>query len=301
MTNSQPKTNAQAIESIKNNVISKYLKSYHTGLINPKDLYLMRMEKAIETLKENSKFSVEDYVSYYAAKAIVAIARGELGKAEQLYSKAIKLSPNNPSSLADYNNILVGLGRFDEAQEYIENHFSKGGQKYEFLFNLYVCSLRNLDFSSFLSHYGEIRHKDVFSSENKMEMEKFHMFSQQLNRMKSDLEAIDVDVATYSEFFDILYAFHKKIFYDPLYISCSIENDEDQYIAIDIFVDVTICESLSFTSEFENILVNHAVEKNSNKILSKFLVYYKSLDTLNDEDQCVKGNIYLGMNEEWMV
>lgn len=300
MSTRQPITNAQAIESIKDEVINKYLTSYHTGLINPNDLFLIRAEKAVEALKKNNTFSAGDYVSYYAAKAIIATAKGDLYKAEQLYLKAIKLSPNNLYSLSDYNNILLGAGRFSEAQEYIENHLSKGGQEYGLLFNLYICSLKNLEFSSFLKYYGEIRHKDVLSDESKRELEKFFDFSHQLSRMKSDLDAIDVDVATYSEFFDVLHKFNKKNFYDPLYISCSIENGEDKYIAIDVFVDVTIGESLSLTSKFENILVKHAVESGRDDILSKFLVYFKSLDTLIEEPH-VKGNIYLGMNEEWIV
>lgn len=300
MAPNQPITNAQAIESIKDEVITKYLASYHTGLINPNDLFLIRAEKAIETLRKSSTFSAGDYVCYYAAKAIVATAKGDLYKAEQLYFKAIKLSPNNSDYLSDYNNILLGSGRFNEVQEYIENHLSKGGQRYEFLFNLYICSLKNLEFSNFLNYYGEIRNKDVLSEENKRDLEKLSVFSQQLNRMKKDLEAIDVDVATYSEFFDVFYDFYRKNFYDSLYISCSIENSEDQYIAIDVFVDVTIGESLSLTSRFENILVKHAVESGRDDILSKFLVYFKSVDTLR-ENSHVQGSIYLGMNEEWIV
>lgn len=300
MTNSQPRTNAQEIESIKNEVITKYLTSYHTGLIDSDALFLSRAERAIEKLKESGSFSAIDYACYYAAKAIIATAKGDLHKAEQLYLKAIKLSPNNLDSLSNYNNILLGAGRFSEAQEYIENYLAKGGQKYEFLFNLYICSLRNLEFSSFLEHYEKIRNKDVLSVDSKRELEKFFVFSQQLNRMKKDLEAIDIDVATYSEFFDVLYNFHEKTFYDPLYLSFSIENGEDQYIAIDVFVDVTISESLIITSKFENTLVNYAVDSGRDDILSKFLVYYKSLDTLSDESH-VKGSIYLGMNEEWIV
>lgn len=300
MTNSDARTNAQQIESIKDEVITRYLRSYHTGLINPYDLFLSRAEKSIEELKKSGMFSAMDYACYYAAKAIIATAKGDLHKAEQLYLKAIKLSPGNLNSLSDYNNILLGAGRFSEAQEYIESHLSGGGQKYELLFNLYICSLRNLEFSSFLDHYENIRNKDVLSAASKRELEKFFVFSQQLDKMKKDLESIDVDVATYSEFFDVLYSFHEKTFYDPLYLSFSIESGEDQYIAIDVFVDVTISESLTITSKFENTLVNYAVDTGRDDILSKFLVYYKSLDALRDETY-VKGNIYLGMNEEWVV
>ena len=300
MSNNQPITSSQAIEEIKNNVVSRYLRSYHTGLINPNDLFLIRAERDVERLKKDGIASAVEYISYYAAKAIIAAAKGDLHKAEQLYSKAIKLSPNNLDCLSDYNNILVGAGRFSEAQEYIENHLSKGGQKYEFLFNLYICSLRNLEFSSFLNYYEEIRNKDVLSEDSKKELEKFYFFSQQLNNMKNDLETIDIDVATYSEFFDILYDFHERRFYDPLYISCSIEDGEDQYIAINVFVDVTIGESLSFTRNFEHVLVDHAVETGRDDILSKFLVYFKSLEELKEE-RYVRGKIYLGMNEEWMV
>ncbi len=296
MAQYQRKTNAEAISDIKNKVISKYLDSHRLGLINPSDIFLISAERQILKLKNNT-FGASDFISFYIAQAIVAAAKGQLEKSEKLFLKALDLNPNDLDTLSDYNNILVGNGRFDEAREFIESHFSNRGTNHAFLFNLYICNLSCLDFSSFLKYYEAIRYKDVLSKDSKEELELLYGYANQMRSMAGDLNNIGIDIPTYSEFFEIIYKFHRKMLHDPFNISCTVENDEEQYVFVEIFADVTIEESLFLTSKFENILVEHALKSGRNDILSKFLVYYKSFESLQEDNNELSSEDFLEIDE----
>ncbi len=273
----------QAINDIKYQVINKYLVNCDSELVNPKDISLMRFEKQIKNMK-SADFTADDYIAYYSALAIIATAKGKLNEAELLYSKAISLKPSDPNYLADYSNILVGVCRFDDAQKFTEAHFENGGKTYSLLFNLYVCSLRNLEFTSFRKYYEQIRYKDVLSKETKQELESIYIGTEHWASMADDLAFIGIDKATYSDFFDLLYSFHKKYLYGTLNIRCSIGDDDDEYLTVDILVKTSLKEAVSLTNQFERTLVDYAVETGRDDILSKFLVYYKSVDMEQEKD-----------------
>ena len=101
--------------------------------------------------------------------------------------------------------------------------------------------------------------------------------------MIDDLASIGIDKATYSEFFDLLYGFHKKHLYGTLNIRCSMGDDEEDYLTVDILVNTSLEEAVSLTNQFERTLVDYAVETGRDDILSKFLVYYKSVDMEQEE------------------
>lgn len=296
----QPKSKAQAINDIKNDVISRYLKSAHSGLINPNEIYLIRAEQQIKRLK-GSDFVVDDFISYYSALAIVAAARGNLDQAKTLYSKVIDLRPNDLDHLSNYNNTLVGACRFSEAQDFIEDYFANKDMNYEILFNLYVCNLRNLDFRNFIKYYEKIRFKDVLSIKTKKELEVIYNFSGQLDSLIEDLPSIGIDIKTYSEFFDVLYSFHRKYLYDSFNIRFSIENDDEQYLIVEVIANISIEECLFLTSKFESVLVDYAVKTNRDDILSKFLVYYKNQEIIQEVEGYCSNSIYLGMSEGLVV
>lgn len=293
-----PTTNAQskiqAINDIKNQVIDKYLANHDTGLINHRNISLVRFERQAKSMK-SSDFTLDDYIAYYIALAIISVAKGKMHEAESLYSKAIKLKPNNLSYLADYSNILVGVCRFADAQKFTEDHFANGGKNYSLLFNLYVCSLRNLEFTSFRKYYEHIRYKDVLSKETKQELESIYIDTEHWASMVDDLAAIDIDKATYSDFFDLLYGFHKKHLYGTFNIRCSIGDDNEEYLIVDVLIETSLKEAVSLTNQFERTLVDYAVETGRDDILSKFLVYYKSMGVEQEEsnpcvDTCLEEN-----------
>lgn len=283
----------QAINDIKSQVIGKYLANRDSGLINPKDISLMRFEKQVKSMK-SADFTAHDYIAYYSALALIATAKGKMREAEVLYSKAIHLKPNNLSYLAEYNNVLVGACRFDEVQKFTEDYFENGGNNYRLLFSLYICSLRNLEFTSFKKYYEQIRHKDVLSKESKQALEVVYLNSEYRTSMIANLASIGIDKATYSEFFDLLYGFHKKHLYGTFNLRCYVEEDE-QYVTVDVLVNTSLKEAVSLTNQFERTLVDYAVETGRDDILSKFLVYYKNLDAEQDEshpciDSCLEEN-----------
>lgn len=279
-TNAQSKI--QAINDIKYQVIDKYLVKRDSGLINSKDISLMRFEKQVKNMK-SSDFTSSDYIAYYSALAIVATAKGKMHEAEALYLKVINLKSNDPSYLAEYNNVLVGVCRFDDAQKLIEDHFENGGKNYRLLFSLYICSLRNLEFTSFRKYYEQIRSKDVLSKETKQKLENMYLNTEYRASMIDDLASIGIDKAAYSNFFDLLYGFHKKYLYGTFNFRCYVEEDE-QYVTVDVLVNTSLKESVSLTNQFERTLVDYAVETGRDDILSKFLVYYKSVEAEQEED-----------------
>lgn len=288
----------QAINDIKSQVIDRYLANRDSGLISTKDIFLMRFERQIKNMK-SADFTANDYIAYYSALAIIATAKGKMREAEALYSKAISLKPNDSSYLADYNNILVGLCRFDDAQKFTEDHFENGGKNYSLLLNLYICSLRNLEFTSLRKYYEQIRYKDVMSKETKQELESIYMGTEHWANMIGDLASIGIDQAAYSNFFDLLYGFHKKHLYGTFNFRCYVEEDE-QYVIVDVIVNTSLEESVSLTNQFERTLVDYAVETGRDDILSKFLVYYKSLDAEQEEDQpCT--DTWLEENEDMVL
>lgn len=283
----------QAINDIKYQVIDKYLANIDSGSVNLKDISLTRFEKQVKNMK-SADFTANDYIAYYSALAIIATAKGKMREAEALYSKAINLKPDDPSYLAEYNNVLVGACRFDEAQKLTEDHFESGGKNYSLLFGLSVCSLRNLEFTSFKKYYERIRYKDVLSKETKQELETVYLNTEYWAGMIDDLASIGIDKAAYSSFFDLLYGFHKKHLYGTFNLRCYVEEDE-QYVTVDVLVNTSLKEAVSLTSRFERTLVDYAVETGRDDILSKFLVYYKSADIEQDEshpciDTCLEEN-----------
>lgn len=289
----------QAINDIKSQVIDKYLSNRDSGLVNSKDISLRRFETQVKNMK-SADFTASDYVAYYIALAVISAAKGKMHEAEALYLKAIKLKPNDSSYLADYNNTLVGICRFDDAQKFIEDHFEKGGKNYSLLLNLYICGLRNLEFTSLRKHYERIRYKDVLSKETKRELESIYMGTEHWASMIGDLASIGIDKATYSEFFDLLYGFHKKHLYGTLNIRCSMGDDDEDYLTVDIIVNTSLKEAVALTNQFERTLVDYAVETGRDDILSKFLVYYKSVDAEQEEDHpCA--DTWLEENEDMVL
>lgn len=295
-TNAQSKI--QAINDIKYQVIDKYLMERDSGLINSKDISLMRFENQVKTMK-SSDFTASDYVAYYSTLAIISTAKGKMHEAEALYLKAINLKPNDPSYLAEYNNVLVGVCRFDDAQKFIEDHFENGGKNYRLLFSLYICSLRNLEFTSFRKYYEQIRSKDVLSKKTKQELETVYLKTEYWASMTDELASIGIDKSTYSNFFDLLYGFHQKHLYGTFNFRCYVEEDE-QYVTVDVIVNTSLKESVSLTNQFERTLVDYAVKTGRDDILSKFLVYYKSVDAEQEEDNpCA--DTWLEENEDMVL
>lgn len=290
-----PQTKEQAINQIRNQIISKYLHSSVAGPIKLNDFFLISAERQLKKLKPNSS-NLNDFISYYAALAILEAAKGRFIQAKDLYLKAINLNLNSNDYLSNYNNILMRSCNFEEAQECIENHFAKGGEKYDLLFNLYTCGLRNLNFESFKKVYNEVRSKDVFSEDTKIDLDVLYSFALQLQPMTEDLATISVSVNMFSEFFDILYGYHAKKVYDQFNIRFQIENDDEQYVIVEVFVKASIAESVALTVQFEDTLVKYAVKHGRSDILSKFLVYYRSRE-LDQEELDDRSKIYLGMNE----
>lgn len=291
----QPRTKEQAIDEIRNQIISKYLETTTSGLTNPNDFFLISAERRLKALKP-SNGDANDFISYYATLAILEAAKGRFSQAKELYLKAISLNLNSSSHFSNYNNILIRTCDFEEAQEGIENHFKKGGEKYDLLFNLYTCGLRNLDFRSFDRVYNEIKSKDVLSKTTKRDLELLYDFSRQLQRMPDDLASINVSIDTFSEFFDVLYGFHAKNLYDQFNVRFQIENEDEQYVVVEVFAKATTEELVALTIQFEDVLVRYAVKHGRSDILSKFLVYYKNKE-MTQEELNYRSSIYLGMNE----
>lgn len=288
----------QAINDIKSQVIDKYLENRDSGLISPKDIFLMRAEKRIKSMK-SADFTASDYTAYYSALAIIATAKGKMREAEVLYSKVNNLKPNNPIYLAEYINVLIGVCNFDAAQKLTESHFESGGKNYSLLFGLYICSLRNLEFASFKKYYEQMRYKDVLSKETKQELEVVYLKTEYWANMINDLNSIGIDKTTYSKFFDFLYGFHKKYLYGTFNLRFYVEEDE-QYLTVDVIVNVSLKEAVSLTNQFERALVDYAVETGRDDILSKFLVYYKNLDAEQNESRpCI--DICLEENEDMVL
>lgn len=294
-----PQTKVQAIYEIRGQILSRYLEIYNTGLINSKDFFLCSAERQLKNFNLNN-FSVNDFIAYYSTLALLEAAKGRHPQAKELYSKAMKLKVNNNDHFANYNNIVIRSCNFEEAQKSIEEHFEQGGDKYDLLFNLYSCCLRNLDFQSFNEMYSKVFAKDVLSRKSMEELENLYEYSVQLEPMENDLKHINIDIDTFSEFFDTLYEFHVAKVYDQFNIRFQIENSDEKYLIVEVFVNVSIADAVSLTSQFENTLVNYAVEHKRNDILSKFLVYYKPHEIAQDDFEG-HDSIYLGMNESLVV
>lgn len=293
----QPRTNEQAIDEIRNQIISKYLETSTAGLINLNDFFLNSSERRLKDLKPTN---ANDFISYYATLAILEAAKGRFSRAKELYLKSINLNLDSNAHLSNYNTILTRGCDFEEAQKDIENHFLKGGEKYDLLFNLYICNLRNLNFETFNLFYNEIRFKDVLSKKTKKDLELLYDFSLQLQTMSDDLATINVSTAMFSEFFNILYGYHAKKVYDQFNVRFQIENDDEQYVIVEVFVKASVSDLVALTTQFEDTLVKYAVKHERSDILSKFLVYYKSKE-MTQEEFDDRSKIYLGMNEGLVI
>lgn len=293
----QPRTNEQAIDEIRNQIISKYLETSTAGLINLNDFFLNSSERRLKDLKPTN---ANDFTSYYATLAILEAAKGRFSRAKELYLKSINLNLDSNAHLSNYNTILTRGCDFEEAQKDIENHFLKGGEKYDLLFNLYICNLRNLNFETFNLFYNEIRFKDVLSKKTKKDLELLYDFSLQLQTMSDDLATINVSTAMFSEFFNILYGYHAKKVYDQFNVRFQIENDDEQYVIVEVFVKASVSDLVALTTQFEDTLVKYAVKHERSDILSKFLVYYKSKE-MTQEEFDDRSKIYLGMNEGLVI
>lgn len=295
----QPQTIEQAIYDVRSQILVRYLDINNTGLIDPKNFFLRSAERQLKNFNLND-FSVNDFIAYYSTLALLEAAKGNLPQAKEIYLKAIKLKTDNNSHFSNYNNIVLRSCHFEEAQQAIEEHFERGGDKYDLLFNLYSCCLRKLNFRSFNEMYNKVYAKDVLSKKSKEELENIYEYSVQLELMAEDLKYINIDIDMFSKFFDILYGFHVAKVYDQFNIRFQIENSDEQYLIVEVFVNVSTADAVALTIQFEDKLVKYAAKHGRSDILSKFLVYYKNKEMTQEEiDDRI--NIYLGMNEGLVV
>lgn len=299
MTSRQPQTKEQAIYDIRSQILARYLDINNTGLINPKDFFLRNAERQLKNFNLND-FSVSDFIAYYSTLALLEAAKGRLPQAKEIYLKAIKLKIDINNHFSNYNNIVVRSCDFEEAQQAIEEHFERDGDKYDLLFNLYSCCLRKLNFRSFNEMYSKVYAKDILSKKTKEELGILYEYSVQLELMAEDLKHINIDIDMFSEFFDILYGFHVGKVYDQFNTRFQIENSDEQYLVVEVFVNVSTADAVALTIQFEDRLVKYAAKHERSEILSKFLVYYKNKEMTQEEiDDRI--NIYLGINEDLVI
>ncbi|WP_313596518.1 tetratricopeptide repeat protein [Psychrobacter sanguinis] len=297
----QPKTKLDVLKSIKYELIERYFETHKAGLINPSEFNLKRFEKNILDSKESIKaFGDEGFIQYYSALGILYAAQGKSQLAKDSYKRAIDLNPADIGHYINYINILINNADFDQAEHEAVNYLRKTDSSFEALGALYQCGLRNLNFDLFRTMYEKVRFKDYFSTGSKKNLEGLYAFSEQLMPLASDLKSIGIDRKVYSEFFDILRRFHSEKLYQQLNFRFCINKLEEQYVSVDVNVDVSTSVALQLTSEIEDRLVKHAIETNNTEILSSFLVYYKSKDMV-DQNISFEADIYLGANEDLMV
>lgn len=274
MTSSQLQTNADKISDIAENLVVKYLNSGHKGIIDPEHFDFRAAKKNIERLIGKIKTS-EDAVLYSSAMGILYAAQGKFPQAKAEYNKVMKLVSKFGDHFSNYNTVLIGTGDFEIAKADLEEYFSINGKDFELLLNLFYCSCWALDFTSFQKYYESVRGKDVLPLSIKGALEFHYKNVEQWENLRDDLSSIGISMSLYSEFYKLLNIFHDKYLYGALRMNFEIDDDEDQCLVIDVYVNVSSSDVLKLTSKFESYMAEYAIVNNKRQLLSKFLVFFK--------------------------
>lgn len=299
MTTNQLKTKAEEILEIKTQIIRDFLGYSKTGVINPKDFRLVRAESRIRKLKDGLA-NPSDFVDLYSTLGLIALAKGKVAEAVNLHSNAMKLNPSHYDNFCNHCNVLSKGSYFQEVENIILEQLIAGSTNYELLVHLYNSGLRNLNFDAFQKYFEKVCNSKKLTGEVRVNLERLYKLSKNFGDLPKDLADVNIDISTFSEFFDILNIFHSENLHDHLNVSLSIENVDEQYLIVEVYADISLEEALKLTNEIETRLVEYSIETGNKNILSKFLVYYKNYEMF-EGDETPQGDYYLGMNEELVV
>lgn len=296
MVNPNAKTCIDTLNDITNELIKHYLEPPKSTLINTQDFRLRRIyQRIIEVENKVSSFHSDGYIAFYSTLGLYYSAIGKTEKAKNFYSRAMNLKPDDLADLANYNATLLKNGDFAEVEKNIRENFRGPITDISSLSTLYQIGVRNLDFSWFLENYLPIRHKDILSEESKHRMERLYQSTKNFDNFSKDLEQIGISEEKFADFYALLNKFYYSRFQGYLNTKFWIENDDEQYLVVDIYANITIDEASKLSSEFDNMLVNYSLEKGDKSFLSQFLVYYKPYELLEDDETI--GDAYLGMDD----
>lgn len=299
MTINQLKTKAEEILEIKTQIINEFLDYSRTGIINSEDFCLVRAESRVKRLR-GGLVSSSDFVDLYSTLSLIALAKGDVVEAVALHRNAMKLNPSNYDNFCNHCNVLSKGSYFQEVENIIIEQLRVENTNFELLVHLYNSGLRNLNFNTFQKYFEKACSSEKLIGEVRVNLERLYRLSKNFGDLSKDLANINIDIATFSKFFDILNIFHSENLYDHLNVSFSIENTDEQYLIVEVYADISLEESLKLTNEIETRLVEYSIETGNKEILSKFLVYYKNYEMF-EGDATPQGDYYLGMNEELVV
>lgn len=283
MTTRQPKTKAEVLNDISNEILDKYLEGV-TGLCEFKE---RSFKKYLEQAEKNKTGS---FATYHYILALIYTAQHKYESAYKKYKVALNLNAYDIPTLNNFATLLVNMNKYDEAFEVLDKLITDYNVNIESTFNNIIkISLRTLD-SSYLNRFSDNKLAFIY-------FEDTLKVKPQLNDLRNDIQEIGILVKEYTEYLEFLSKFVLEKTNQTFYPRFSIDNGLDKQLNIEVFLDINSEEASYLDSEFRNLYLDYVFDNELHNLLGKFVVFFRQCKNRYDGTKNPDA-LYLGMNTE---
>lgn len=277
----QPKTKEAVLDQIINDMLDTLQDSV--------GLFHIDQRKINEYLKKADTNKSGDFSSYHYIHALIHTIKCEYNLAEKKYKTALRLSSNNIPMLNNYATLLVDAGSYEEAfniaQKLINDFRVTERITYNIIYNLMLRTLDVKYFDPFLENNDVMDYlKPVYA----------------LKSLKDGLSEISISIDEYRNFMAFLCDFIWKETRQNFRPRFTIVNDSEEYLLIEVFLDINSDEMLYLDSKFKEEYIDHIFDNNKYDSLGKFVVSFNQESSRHDNTKN-PNDLYLGIKEGLMV
>jgi len=271
MASTEPKTNAEELIDLGNNLII-YLRE-SSGLLKPDPFYVKKMQNNAEKNKKG------DYAVYWCILSLLESVNSNYDKAKVFYDNAFRLDKNRHDLRSNYIALLFRLSKFEEVFEQGVSHL-KVDHSCEYTFSKIIRSsyfTLNTDFLEEAIRLFEP--KSVPSEELKTEgIEAI----EKILSLERDIESIGVSPNDYKVFMRFLNKFNSKISHEEAKIRFSIEDRSDQFVRVESFLTISSKQAVDLNAEFDSVFIEYALKNDCLNSLGSFVTYFKPCEDMDD-------------------
>lgn len=277
----QPKTKEELLDQIINDILS--------NLQDGVGLFQIDRKKINEYLKNADANKSGDFAAYHYIHALIHTIKCEYNLAETKYKTALRLSPNNTPMLNNYATLLVDAGSYEEAfniaQKLINDFRVTDRITYNIIYNLMLRTLNIKYFKPFLENRDVMNYlKPVYA----------------LKSLKDGLSEVNISIDEYRNFMAFFCDFIWKETRQNFRPRFTIVNDSEEYLLIEVFLDVNSDEVLYLDSKFKEEYIDHIFDNNKYDSLGKFVVSFNQKSSRYDNTRN-PDDLYLGTKQGLMI
>lgn len=289
MVTRQPQNKEQILIGVANDLIH----SLHAqkGLISFDNTALKNSKRIADKNKEG------DFALYYCVLSLIETTKANFTEAKRLYDNAMKIDQGRMDILPNYVSLLYRLSELEQTVERATEYLKTNKSCDTTFIKLVYSSFFLLQSAPLITQSKEFipcspNGKDLLETSKELIMI--------IDQIKIDIESIDISVKEYSEFMALLNKFYSMKSHAEFDFRISIKNGLDQYLKMEVFIDVNVEDIVKLNSEFDSFFIDYAIEQDSLDMLGKFLVAFKLKNSRYDGTENPE-SLYIGVNEEMVA